>query len=84
MRNYLKKAREELGLTQSDVAKKIGISTNYYCDIENGNRQQEMKATLLIELSTVLKIPINSMLAMENAKKAKKKRVHVNKYSARR
>ena len=72
MRNYLKKAREELGLTQSDVAKKIGISTNYYCDIENGNRQQEMKATLLIELSTVLKIPINSMLAMENAKKSEK------------
>lgn len=72
MRNYLKKARKELGLTQSDVAKKIGISTNYYCDIENGNRQQEMKATLLIELSTVLKIPINSMLAMENAKKSEK------------
>ena len=70
-RTYLKKAREELGLTQSDVAKKVGISANYYCDIENGNRQQEMKATLLIELSTVLKIPINSMLEMEKNKKKK-------------
>ena len=36
-RTYLKKAREELGLTQSDVAKRVGISANYYCDIENGN-----------------------------------------------
>ena len=27
-RTYLKKAREELGLTQSDVAKKVGISAN--------------------------------------------------------
>lgn len=70
-RTYLKKAREELGLTQSDVAKRVGISANYYCDIENGNRQQEMKATLLIELSTVLKIPVNSMPEMEKNKKKK-------------
>jgi hypothetical protein len=30
-----------------------------------------MKVTLLIELSTVLKIPINSMLEMEKNKKKK-------------
>lgn len=62
MRKYLKDARKELGFTQEDVAKRLGISTNYYCDIENGNRQSEMKAPLLIELSTILKIPINDML----------------------
>lgn len=38
-RTYLKEARKELGLTQSDVTKRVGISANYYCDIENGNRQ---------------------------------------------
>lgn len=65
-RTYLKKAREKLGLTQSDVAKKVGISANYYCDIENGNRQQEMKATLLAQLSDVLKIPLYLMICLEN------------------
>lgn len=68
MRKYLKDAREKLGLTQADVAKRIGISTNYYCDIENGNRQSEMKASLLIELSTILKIPISDMLKEEKRK----------------
>lgn len=69
MRKYLKNAREKLGFTQADVAKRLGISTNYYCDIENGNRQSEMKAPLLIELSTILKIPINDMLAKEEKSK---------------
>lgn len=70
MREYLKNAREKLGLTQADVANKLGIATNYYCDIENGNRQKEMKATLLIELSTILQIPVNEMLTEEKRIKA--------------
>lgn len=65
MRSYLKEAREKLGLKQSDVATHLGISTNYYCDIENGNRQSEMKAPLLVKLSTILQIPIDEMLEKE-------------------
>lgn len=65
MRKYLRKRREELALSQKDVAKKLGISQNYYCDIENLERQQDMKASILIKLSEILKIPASDMLAEE-------------------
>lgn len=65
MREYLKKKREELNLSQKDVATEIGVSQNYYCDIENGERQKDMKATTLLKLSTVLRIPVEKMLEEE-------------------
>lgn len=65
MREYLKNAREALGYTQSDVANKLGISQNYYCDIENGLRQRELKATIALALSEILNIPINDLLKHE-------------------
>lgn len=34
----LKRLREERGLQQKFVADYIGISANYYCQIENGHR----------------------------------------------
>ena len=52
-------------ITQEDVAKRIGISTNYYCSIEKGERQQDMKASILIALSEVLRIPVSEMLSSE-------------------
>lgn len=65
MRLYLKEAREKLGLLQKDVAQKLNISPNYYSCIENGERQNDMKTSVLIELSSVLKIPISDMLELE-------------------
>lgn len=32
----LRKARKDLGLTQEEVAKKVGIITNHYARIERG------------------------------------------------
>lgn len=74
MREYLKKRRKELMMSQKDVAQAIGISTNYYCDIENGERQQDMKASILIKLSGILKISASDMLA-EERKIAREKEV---------
>ena len=34
--NRIKEIREQKGLTQEDVAKKAGISPNYYAKIERG------------------------------------------------
>lgn len=65
MRDYLKKARLSLRMTQEDVAKRIGISANYYCSIEKGERQRDMNASILIALSEVLRIPISNMLNEE-------------------
>ena len=57
MREYLKQRRKELGMSQKEVADAIGISQNYYSIIEKGERQKDMKATTLVKLSEVLKIP---------------------------
>ena len=39
MRENLKNARKAAGLTQQQVADKLGISTRAYQDIENGKYQ---------------------------------------------
>lgn len=65
MRQYLKKARKGLGLTQQEVAKEIGISTSYYCEIENGTRQKELKSGVLSKLSTLLNISVEKILEEE-------------------
>lgn len=36
--NNLKRLREERGIQQKFVAEYIGVSANYYCQIENGRR----------------------------------------------
>ncbi|MCS1393494.1 helix-turn-helix domain-containing protein [Lysinibacillus boronitolerans] len=36
--NNLKQLRKKRGIQQKFVAKSIGISANYYCQIENGHR----------------------------------------------
>ncbi len=38
MRETLRKARKEKGLTQQQVADQLGISLRYYQSIESGNR----------------------------------------------
>lgn len=32
----LKKAREKMGMTQADVAEKVGLQVNYYARLERG------------------------------------------------
>lgn len=75
MREYLKRARERSGLTQQCVAEQIGMSQNYYCDIENYVRQKELRAGVLSKLSEVLDISIETMME-EEKKLARKERVH--------
>lgn len=69
MREYLKRIREEKGLTQQYIAEKMGISQNYYCDIENGVRQKELKLNILTKLSQVMNVPIETLISEEVALK---------------
>lgn len=69
MRGYLKRERKKLGLTQREVADKLGISQNYYCDIENGNRQNEMRSNILTGLSKIFNLSVNEIIEMENYEK---------------
>ncbi len=43
MGKKIKEAREKSGLTQADVAKKVGIDTNYYATIERGEKYPSLK-----------------------------------------
>ena len=65
MRKYLKDARTESKLTQLELAKRLGISQNYYCDIENGVRQKDLKNSIVMDLSKVLNVSVAAILKEE-------------------
>lgn len=67
VREYLVKAREKAGLTQQDVANRIGISRQYYQMVEQGERQRKMDLSLAGGLSAVLNIPITEIVRMESS-----------------
>lgn len=50
--NYIKAHRTKMGLTQADVAKKLGISQQAYSRYEHGLREPGFE--LIIELSRIL------------------------------
>ena len=66
MREYLKKLREEMKLTQQKVADELGISANYYCMIEKGDRQKKMDLTLVTKLAEIFKVPVSEIIDNEN------------------
>lgn len=67
VREYLIEAREKAGLTQQDVANRIGISRQYYQMVETGERQKRMDLSLADGLSVVLNIPIAEIVQREIA-----------------
>lgn len=48
MRKYLRDIRKKLRLSQQSVAEKLGITSQYYSLIENGDRQQKMSIDFLV------------------------------------
>ena len=46
VREYLIEARKKAGLTQQDVANRIGISRQYYQMVETGERQKRMDLSM--------------------------------------
>lgn len=67
VREYLIEARERAGLTQQDVANRIGISRQYYQMVETGERQKRMDLSLAGGLSAILNIPITEIVQKESA-----------------
>ncbi len=51
----LKKARKSMGLTQVQVAEKVGISSNYYSMIERDKRENP-GSKVLTKIAQVLKL----------------------------
>lgn len=54
MRQWLKKIREDLGLSQRTVAEKVGISQNYYSSIETGERGKPLNVDIAKKIAEVL------------------------------
>ena len=60
-REKLKARRLSLGLTQQRVADEAEITRNYYTDVENGNRNCNLKTWL--KIGTVLNIPEDQLIS---------------------
>ena len=57
--------RESKGLSQQNVAEAIGITRQYYQQIEAGERQQKMDITLITKLSKAFDISVSQIINNE-------------------
>ncbi len=64
-RYYLKDQRESIHMTVEDAAVEIGISSDYYSQIENGFRGKRLSVRLLINISGALKLNICEAIKKE-------------------
>lgn len=65
MRDWMKQARREAGLTCEKAAELLGISTIYYTSIENGRRQSKMTIETAMKLSKLFKVPMSVIINYE-------------------
>ena len=65
MRDWLKAARKERGLTMAELCEKLKISESYYSQIESGTRQKNMDISLVRALSEALGISIKEIVEKE-------------------
>ena len=66
VRLYLKKLREEKGLTQQETAAKMGMRANYYSMFESGSRQADMNLSIAEKLAEVFGVEISWIIEEEN------------------
>lgn len=65
MRDWLKDARKEAGLTCAEMGKILSISETMYFRIETGERQQKMTIDTALKISKALQIPLERIIAYE-------------------
>ena len=66
MREWLREARQERGLTMKQIGEQLDISESYYSMIESGTRQKDMDLTLVSRLSSVLGISVQEITDHES------------------
>ena len=67
MREWLKNLRKQNNITQSDMADLLGISQNYYSNIENGARAPHLTLPLASQISDIFDIPLSKIRNYEEA-----------------
>lgn len=65
MREWLKAARKEAGMTCREMAVRLGISESYYYRIETGEKKADMDILLAYKLSTILPVPLQTIVDYE-------------------
>lgn len=65
MRSWLKKKRKEKGLTQENMAQKIGISRQYYAFIESGFRLPDLSFSIAVKISEIFNISLEQIKEYE-------------------
>jgi len=60
IRNNLKQLREDSGVKQKVVAEQLGISANYYSQIENGHRSLQIDH--LLKLRDIFNVSLEVIL----------------------
>ena len=57
----LRKAREQAGLSQAELAERSGISTNYYAEVERGEKKISFEKLQSILKVLNIKSPLDSI-----------------------
>lgn len=60
MKDFIKNRRNELRLTQKEVAAQLGISSQAYGHYENGKRSLPIE--FIVPLSSILKVDIEALV----------------------
>lgn len=64
MREWLIKLRGET--SQEDIAKKLGITQQYYSYIETGERQKKMDIQICEKIASIFNISVADIIRYEN------------------
>lgn len=67
LREYLVNLREQRNESQQDVADALGISRQYYCMIENGDRQKRMDLMLITGIASHFGVPVSEIVSLEQS-----------------
>lgn len=65
MRDWMKKARKDAGLTLKEVGVRLGISESYYAQIESGNRSKSLDITMAAKLAEIFGLSIDTIINYE-------------------
>lgn len=57
--NLVRKTRREQGITQAELARRVGITRPYLSDIENGKRQ--VRGELMIRIAVILGVKVEDI-----------------------
>ena len=70
IRCWLRKMRENKGLTQILFADAISITQAYYSEIENGKCQPDMSYSMMEKIANALGVPVQEIIDAENEYRA--------------